>query len=182
MAETPAPTAAAAFPAPEPPVAHAAPPLPAPAPRYGGFWRRLWARLIDGIILSVALWPVRIVAGVGGEDPWRDMAGDFEAMTAMLGAQLWILTFSLFFDWLYFTLLESSPLQATPGKLALGLRVTDLHGQRVSFMRATGRWLGKIVSMLILFVGYLMVAFTERKQALHDLMAGTLVMRRSEAS
>ncbi|HXM59013.1 MAG TPA: RDD family protein, partial [Candidatus Dormibacteraeota bacterium] len=57
------------------------------------------------------------------------------------------------------------------------LVVTDLYGRRVSFGRATGRYFGKIVSALVLFVGYLMIPFSDRRQALHDLMAGTLVVR-----
>jgi uncharacterized RDD family membrane protein YckC len=61
--------------------------------------------------------------------------------------------------------------------MALGIRVTDLDGGRISFGRATGRYFGKILSGLILGIGFLMAAFTERKQALHDLLAGTLVVR-----
>lgn len=78
--------------------------------------------------------------------------------------------------WLYFSVFESSRLQATPGKLALGIRVTDLEGNRIGFGRATGRFFSKIVSGLILDIGYIMAAFTSRKQALHDMMAGTLVI------
>jgi uncharacterized RDD family membrane protein YckC len=77
----------------------------------------------------------------------------------------------------YFALLESSASQATFGKAALSLKVVDLGGRRISFARALGRYLGKIPSSLF-FVGFLMAAFTERKQALHDKMAGTLVVRR----
>ncbi|MGI8638732.1 MAG: RDD family protein [Pyrinomonadaceae bacterium] len=77
----------------------------------------------------------------------------------------------------YFTLLESSRWQATLGKLILGIKVTDLSGGRISFARATGRFFGKILSGQVLLIGYLMAAFTERKQALHDLLAGTLVVR-----
>ena len=76
----------------------------------------------------------------------------------------------------YFTLLESSRLQATLGKLLCGIKVTDLSGRRISFLRATGRFFGRILSGQILVIGYLMAAFTERKQALHDLLAGTLVV------
>ena len=78
--------------------------------------------------------------------------------------------------WLYFSIMESSPLQATLGKMALSIRVTDTAGQRISFLRATGRTLAKIIYGAILLIGYIMVAFTERKQALHDMMAGTLVV------
>lgn len=76
----------------------------------------------------------------------------------------------------YFTLLESSRLQATLGKLLFGIKVIDLSGNRVSFARATGRLFAKILSGQVLLIGYLMAAFTERRQALHDLLAGTLVI------
>jgi uncharacterized RDD family membrane protein YckC len=76
----------------------------------------------------------------------------------------------------YFTLLESSRLQATLGKLLCGMKVNDLSGHRISFLRATGRFFGKILSGQILLIGYLMAAFTKRKQSLHDLLAGTVVV------
>jgi uncharacterized RDD family membrane protein YckC len=79
--------------------------------------------------------------------------------------------------WLYFALMESSSHQATLGKMALGIRVTDLQGGRLTFGRATARFFGKIVSGLICYIGFIMAAFTERKQALHDMIAGTLVVR-----
>jgi uncharacterized RDD family membrane protein YckC len=82
-------------------------------------------------------------------------------------------------QWLYFAGLESSARQATIGKSVMSLRVTDLEGQRLSFGHATGRFFAKLVSGLIPFlIGYLMAAFTEKKQALHDLIAGTLVLRK----
>ena len=66
---------------------------------------------------------------------------------------------------------------ATPGKMACGIKVTDLDGRRISFGRATGRFFGKILSTLILLIGFLMQPFTARKQALHDILAGTLVVK-----
>jgi len=80
--------------------------------------------------------------------------------------------------WLYYALMESSVRQATLGKMALGLMVTDLNGQKISFDRATGRHFAKIISALILFIGFLMAGFTRRKQALHDMIAGCLVIRK----
>ena len=76
----------------------------------------------------------------------------------------------------YFALLESSRPQATLGKLLFGIKVTDLSGRRISFSRATGRFFGKILSGQLLLIGYFLAAFTQRKQALHDLLAGTLVV------
>ncbi len=81
--------------------------------------------------------------------------------------------------WLYFTLMESSSKQGTLGKMALGLAVTDLDGSRISFGRATGRYFGRIISSLIIGIGYIMAGFTDKKQALHDMMAGCLVIRKS---
>ncbi len=74
--------------------------------------------------------------------------------------------------------MESSPTQATLGKMALGIKVTDLAGKRVGFGKATGRYFGKIISALILLIGFIMVAFTEKKQGLHDKMAGCLVVNK----
>jgi uncharacterized RDD family membrane protein YckC len=86
---------------------------------------------------------------------------------------LWI---ALLLPWLYFAIMESSSRQATLGKMALGIVVTDISGRRISFARATGRQLGKIISGMILYIGYLMIAFTQRKQGLHDIMAECLVV------
>jgi len=85
--------------------------------------------------------------------------------------------FSALVSWIYEAALESSSYQATLGKMALGLKVTDLAGNRISFARATGRHFAKYVSGMIFFIGYIMAGFTERKQALHDMIAGTLVRR-----
>ena len=80
-------------------------------------------------------------------------------------------------SWLYFSIFESSYKQATPGKIDLKLKVTDLNGQRISFWRATGRYFAKIVSGLILYIGFLMIFFTKKRQGLHDLWAKCLVVR-----
>lgn len=81
-------------------------------------------------------------------------------------------------NWLYYALFESSVWQATLGKKALGLEVTDMQGRRIGFGRASGRFFGKILSTIILFIGFFMIGFTERKQGLHDILAGTLVIRK----
>jgi uncharacterized RDD family membrane protein YckC len=81
--------------------------------------------------------------------------------------------------WLYYALFESSTWQATPGKKVLGLFVTDLNGNRISFAHASGRFFAKLISGLIPFgIGYMMAGFTAKKQALHDLIAGCLVLRK----
>jgi len=79
-------------------------------------------------------------------------------------------------EWLYFALMESSNRMATLGKMAIGIKVTDLNGNRVSFGRATGRYFARILSGMILMIGYIMAGFTQKKQALHDTMASCLVV------
>jgi uncharacterized RDD family membrane protein YckC len=81
--------------------------------------------------------------------------------------------------WLYFAGLERSSWQATLGKMALWLRVTDLDGQRIDWRAATLRFFSRFISLWIVMIGFIMAAFTRRKQALHDIMAGTLVLKRS---
>ena len=81
-------------------------------------------------------------------------------------------------NWLYYAFLESSSWQGTLGKKALGLEVTDLQGRRISFARASGRFFGKFISVMILLIGFIMAGFTARKQALHDILAGCLVIRK----
>jgi uncharacterized RDD family membrane protein YckC len=131
---------------------------------YAGFWRRVVAALIDGVLLSLITVPLSLA-----------FDGDGGAVNTTASATA--STLSTVISWLYSSLMESSSKQATLGKMALGIIVTDLEGRRISFGRATGRYFAKILSALILGIGYLMVAFTERKQGLHDMVAGTLVIR-----
>jgi len=81
--------------------------------------------------------------------------------------------------WLYHALMESSEWQATVGKKMLDLVVTDMAGRRVSFWRATGRHFAKIVSNIIYPFGHILAGFTQQKQALHDMIAGCLILRRN---
>ena len=139
---------------------------------YGGFWLRLVAYLIDGVILNIAGWALGMVFGLAvslggiGED-------------AAMGGVFALSGFSLVTGWLYSAVLESSQWQATVGKKALSLVVTDEEGQRIGFGRATARYFAKILSMLILFFGFIMIGWTRRKQGLHDMIAGTLVYKAS---
>jgi uncharacterized RDD family membrane protein YckC len=121
---------------------------------YAGFWRRAAAILIDALILAI---PSGIVLGILGRG-----AGNLAVLVL---------------DWLYFAYQESSEAQATIGKRALGIKVTDLEGNRLTFGRATGRYFAKILSTITLGIGYLLAAFTVRKQALHDMVASTLVVK-----
>ena len=139
---------------------------------YAGFWRRSAAFALDGILLGMiqAVVNIAMIASIGaaGEDS--------ETLALAIIGVVVLLTFIGI--WLYFALMESSGKQATLGKMMVGIVVTDIDGKRVSFGKASGRYFGKIVSSIILMIGYLMTAFTERKQALHDIMAGCLVIRK----
>ena len=84
----------------------------------------------------------------------------------------------LIITWCYYSGMESSPLQATLGKLLVGIYVTDLEENLITFGKATGRFFGKIISSLILTIGYWLAGFTEKKQALHDMLAGCLVLKK----
>jgi uncharacterized RDD family membrane protein YckC len=136
--------------------------------RYAGFWLRFAALLIDIIVFTIGTFIVGFAIGLilaiasintEGLDAFFDLVG-------------------ITVGWLYFALMESSSLQATLGKLACGIKVTDLQGRRISFGRATGRNFGKIISYIILCIGFFMAGWTAKKQALHDLIASCLVIRK----
>ena len=139
---------------------------------YAGFWRRVAAYLIDVIIISVAggfiggLFGGVMGAGISASGgSVEDSMQTLNSVGGLIGLVIGIG---------YFAGLESSSWQATVGKKALGIIVTDLNGNRISFGRALGRYFAKILSSLILLIGYIMVAFTEKKQGLHDMLASTL--------
>ncbi|HEX7007505.1 MAG TPA: RDD family protein [Alphaproteobacteria bacterium] len=149
--------------------------------KYAGFWRRFFAYLIDAILFSVVFFVIGGFFGLADVEVSGTIGsttGEYSrAADASEGAQLVYQLFGIIVSWLYFALLESSPKQATLGKMALGIKVTDLDGNRISFGRATGRFFAKFISGVILLIGYIMAAFTARKQALHDIIAGTLVVK-----
>ncbi|HEX8925172.1 MAG TPA: RDD family protein [Terriglobales bacterium] len=151
------------------------PPVAAYALRveYAGFWLRFVAYVIDQLILGIAITPF-MFGVIGGAAMMRGDPGD---IGLMMHHVVRLAVISLVIKWLYFALMESSSKQATLGKMVLGLRVTDMNLQRIEFGRASGRFFGKILSGMLLMIGYIMAAFTERKQALHDMLAGTLVIR-----
>jgi len=140
---------------------------------YAGFWARFAAFLIDNVVLGVlTLLVARILAiGLPAGAPTEAMKG----FTVYIGG-LHETTIGSLLAWFYWAGLESSRYQATLGKLALGICVTDMEGKRISFLRATGRYFGKILSGLTLFLGFMMAGWTKRKQALHDIMASCVVI------
>lgn len=157
-----------------------------PRVEYAGFWLRFLALLIDNVVMGVGfvliLIPLIFLTGLravlGEIHPSEDM--NDVGIFMLIGLVFLAATVSLILTWLYHALMESSEWQATVGKKALGLVVTDMAGQRVSFGRSTGRHFGKIITNMVpALIGYIMAGFTEKKQALHDMMAGCLVLRRS---
>ena len=122
---------------------------------YATFWQRLGAMLIDGLILAI-----------------------FTLLMDSLLLEHQSNILEVIVGWLYFSLQESGSAQATLGKRALGIKVTNSQGARISFGQATGRHFGKIVSTLIIFIGFLMVLWDEKRQALHDKMASTFIVQK----
>jgi uncharacterized RDD family membrane protein YckC len=152
--------------------------LAVPRAVYAGFWLRAIAYLIDSVILALVLGMFVLLPVLQNNhvapnlrDMWTFYNGGSRQATAI----------ALLFDlanWLYFASFESSKWQATPGKRVLNLSVTDMAGGRISFLRATGRHFAKFLSVLTFFFGFVMIGFTEKKQGLHDLIAGCLVVRK----
>lgn len=140
-----------------------------PATGYAGFWRRFAARIIDIIVtVLVNMVIITIATAIAG---WEQDTTDGQV-------EIYIIGFVV--GWLYYAGMHSSPYQATLGKMALGIVVTGYDGQQIGFWHATARYLAEIISGLILLIGYLMVAWTERKQALHDMLTSTLVVNREQ--
>lgn len=156
-------------PQPEPPMPPATPPPVRPHFAYAGFWRRVAAFIIDWLICLIPMFTIGVIIGLVLASSGSADKGTLRACGNIAGIIMW---------WLYFASMESSALQGTVGKLALSIKVTDMHGQRIAFGRATGRHFSKIISTLLLGIGFLMAGFTDRKQALHDQMANCLVMSR----
>jgi len=139
---------------------------------YAGFWRRFAAVFLDSIILMVVLIPLLVIAAVVGG-----------SMNAESGGGLFLLVWLLLMmiSAAYFILMEAGERGATFGKRALKIRVVDLNGERISVGRSVGRFVGHFLSGVIPFyIGYLMQVFTERRQALHDMVSGTVVVRTDE--
>jgi uncharacterized RDD family membrane protein YckC len=150
------------------------PPQPAPQ-SYAGFWRRVLASVLDWVVIGFPNFFVSLIA-------WRVLSGPHPTpMDPGVTFVQWIVAsafIAVFLgQWLYFALMESSSKQATVGKNILRIRVTDMSGNRISFGRASARYFAKYISSFTLLVGYLMAGFTQKNQALHDIIAETLVLR-----
>jgi len=144
---------------------------------YAGFWKRFAALFIDSIVVGVAYYAVLILAmivmgvGLAGLTGSPDAAGSgVFALIALVYLSYPLISAA------YYVSFESSSKQATLGKMAVGIKVGDREGRRLSRAHALGRWASHIVCYLTIYIGYLMAAFTERKQGLHDMLASTLVV------
>jgi len=175
------PEAAAACPAcGQPTGGVAAPAYAAAVPRvvYAGFWLRFVAWILDriliGVVTRIVLFPFFGLSALRTILRGHPTPEDLAPLIGSFGRMILV---GLVLEWLYYALMESSAWQGTLGKKALGLRVTDLQGNRVSFGRATGRFFARIISSFTLLIGYIMAGFTEKKQALHDIIASCLVIR-----
>lgn len=152
---------------------------------YAGLWKRVAAYIIDTILLYTVIKVTGAPFGMSA----ADSAAQATLKQAMLSGMDFTQAYGHYYAamanynlaatvvaWLYFAICESSAWQGTVGKLALGIRVTDLQGRRISFLRALGRYGAKFISAIIVFIGFVMVAFTRQKQGLHDMICGTLVL------
>jgi uncharacterized RDD family membrane protein YckC len=134
--------------------------------QYAGFWVRFWASIVDSIIWTPLLLLI-----------YLKFTFDAILMGAEQGLAFLYFLVSVITPWLYTALFEAGKWQATPGKRLLGVYVTDMNGQRISFGRASGRYFSKFISSLIFGIGYIIAGLTQNKQALHDKIASTLVYR-----
>jgi len=158
----------------------------APQLFYAGFSLRFVAYLIDAVILGI-VWAVLLVVVIfasGVAAMLRNLPGnptpDMFLRGAFVLAILALIAIITVITWLYYAWMESSPSQGTLGKMAMGLIVTDMQYRPVSFARASGRFFAKFITGLIpLCIGYIMAGFTAKKQALHDMIASCLVLRRT---
>jgi uncharacterized RDD family membrane protein YckC len=148
-------------------------------PRYAGFWVRVMASIIDMILLLAALHAARLLVGSAATALGLGLQADIHKI--FVARRIARFVVGILIACSYKAGMESSAYQATLGKMALRLIVTDLDGRRITLARAIARYFAKYLSVLTLMIGYLMVAFDEQKQGLHDRIAGTLVLRRDRS-
>jgi len=167
---------------PYPPQQYGAPYAAAPAAQFGGFWVRFVAYFLDGLIVGIPMWILiavfagGTVASLGGTSTEQEQV----VAAAAVGGIIFLIFIVAFVGvWLYEALMTSSERGATLGKRALGLRVVKSDGTRLSFGRATGRFFAKafITGLIPFGIGYIMAGFTDRKRALHDMIADTVVVK-----
>ncbi len=155
---------ATAVPTPAPAPGYAAPGYAFPAAvQYAGFWRRFGAAVLDWLIMSAVNTVIQMISVAAGIIELNFESTSESADLSFTPAMWGVSTLGFVIMILYFAIMESSSRQATLGKMVLGIVVTDGEGKRISFGRALGRNLAKIISDIILFIGHLMVAFTREE-------------------
>jgi uncharacterized RDD family membrane protein YckC len=136
---------------------------------YAGFWLRVAAYLLDSVLIGLVLTFVLLLYEAFQHD---DFDGVLSVALRLSAVAAWL-------TWAYFALMESSPVQGTLGKLAVGIKVTDKNGDPITFIRASWRYWAKLLSSWTFMIGWLMAAFMPKKRALHDILAGTLVLKKA---
>jgi uncharacterized RDD family membrane protein YckC len=151
-------------------------------PQYAGFWKRFLAAIFDTFLVAVVGGPISVILGVilgSVAGSFVGILGNDYFFPALFSTVFFFIAgIFLVLRWLYFAIMESSSHQATFGKELMGIRVTDMNGRRISFWRATLRHFAKILSAMVYYLGYLMIGFTRKKQGLHDLISGCLVINK----
>jgi uncharacterized RDD family membrane protein YckC len=146
-------------------------------PVYAGFWLRVGAFAIDrGILVAIFYFGLMFTSIIFFGVALGMHSTPFENPFPRFAGLTWLWSLVVAVPWLYHALFESSRKQATPGKLACGIKLTDLAGERIGFGRASARYFASWITSVTFLVGYLTVAFTEKRQSLHDLIARTLVV------
>lgn len=157
--------------------------------RYAGFWLRFAAYIIDQFVIGIAglIIAIPIILGIiafGINLDGINNSSDFFTHEGLLmvggiiGMILLAIMISIVMKWLYYALMESSKFGGTLGKMAVSIKVVDMDGNRITFGRATGRYFSRIITNLTFLIGYIIAGFTEKKQALHDLIASCLVIQK----
>ncbi len=157
--------------------------------KYAGFWLRFAAYIIDQFVIGIAglIIAVPIILGIiafglnldGINHPSDFFRHDGLLMVGgIIGMIMLAILFSVVMKWLYYALMESSKFGGTLGKMAVQIKVVDMNGNRITFGRSTGRYFSRIITNMTLLIGYIIAGFTEKKQALHDLIANCLVVQK----
>lgn len=158
---------------------------------YASIGKRFIAMLIDGVITYLISNGISYAVGFAFQSSSTAMP-DINALQAdPENISLWLQQFTPLIDllvidllltvlviWLYYAIFESSGMQATPGKMVMGMKITDIDGDPIGFGMATGRYLGKLISGFLFGFPYIIALFTSKKQAMHDLLAGTIVINK----
>lgn len=151
---------------------------------YSGFWRRLGAGLVDQVVLHIITGILLSVLGINIIETIDVNLLDSGSVVGFKGTNdgtflQTIVPVEFILLWFYFAFFQSSKYQATPGMMILSMQIVAYDGKKISFWRASARFLASYLSWMICGIGYLMIAFTPRKQALHDYISKTLVIIKS---